>query len=270
MSNSPLVNCTLLTHKHSGTRTHEVDRITPHCFVGQVTAMRGMEILNEGERKASCNYVIGKDGSVGLCVNEDCRSWCSSSGANDQRAITIECASDLTEPYAFNDAVYNKLIELSVDICKRYNKKKLLWIEDKEKALSYEPKEDEMLITVHRWFDDMRSCPGDWFYGKLKEFAETVTKCLTNEVQDIEIETDNKSENNVLYRVQVGAFKNKAYAQAMEQKLIEKGYPTLLRLIGGLYKVQTGAFRNKDNAINYQKKIIADGFDCFISSSTGD
>ena len=79
------------------------------------------------------------------------RSWCSSSNANDQRAITIECASDMSEPYAMNDKVYASLISLCTDICKRNGKKKLLWLGDKDKTLNYAPKSDEMVITVHRW-----------------------------------------------------------------------------------------------------------------------
>lgn len=58
------------------------------------------------------------------------RSWCSSSEANDQRAITIECASDSTESYAFKDEVYQLLIELCTGICKRNGKAKLLWLGD--------------------------------------------------------------------------------------------------------------------------------------------
>ena len=77
-------------------------------------------------RQASCNYGIGKDGRISLCVEEKNRSWCSSSNANDQRAVTIECASDMSEPYAMNNAVYNSLVKLCIDICKRNGKKKLL------------------------------------------------------------------------------------------------------------------------------------------------
>lgn len=60
-----------------------------------------------------------------MYVEEKNRSWCSSSSANDQRAITIECASDTTEPYAFRDIVYQTLIKLCVDICQRNGKNKL-------------------------------------------------------------------------------------------------------------------------------------------------
>ena len=127
MSNSPLVSYTKLSPNHSGQRTHVVDRITPHCVVGQCSVETLGNIFAPTSRQASCQYGIGVDGRVGMYVEEKNRSWCSSSNANDQRAITIECASDATHPYAFNDTVYAKLIELCTDICKRYGKTKLLW-----------------------------------------------------------------------------------------------------------------------------------------------
>lgn len=151
-TNSSLVSYTKLSPNHSGQRTHSIDRITPHCVVGQCSVETLGNIFLPTSRQASCNYGIGVDGRVGMYVEEKNRSWCSSSSANDQRAITIECASDATEPYAFKDVVYRKLITLCVDICKRNGKKKLLWLGDKNKTLSYEPKPDEMVLTVHRWF----------------------------------------------------------------------------------------------------------------------
>lgn len=175
--NSPLVDVTIYSPNHSGKRTHAVDTITPHCVVGQVSVERLGEIFLNTTKNASCNYGIGADGRVLLCVDEINRSWCTSSNANDQRAITIECASDSTSPYAFNTAVYNKLIDLCVDICKRHNKKNLIWIEDKDTALAYNPKANEMILTVHRWFAN-KSCPGDWMYSRMAELAKVVTETL--------------------------------------------------------------------------------------------
>ena len=37
-TNSPMVVYTKLSPNHSGQRTHSIDRITPHCVVGQTTA----------------------------------------------------------------------------------------------------------------------------------------------------------------------------------------------------------------------------------------
>lgn len=176
-SNSPLVAFTLLSPNHSGLRTKRIDRISPHCVVGQCTAEGLGDWFHRPSTQASSNYGIDKDGRVGLYVEEKNRSWCTSSSENDQRAITIECASGKVEPYAMNEVVYDRLIDLCVDICQRNGKKKLLWFGDKDKSLSYQPKEDEMLITVHRWFAN-KSCPGNWLYARLGDLAAKVTNRL--------------------------------------------------------------------------------------------
>lgn len=166
-----------LSPNHSGQRTHSIDRITPHCVVGQLSAESICGCFTSSSVQASCNYGIGTDGRVSLCVEEKNRSWCSSSNANDQRAVTIECASDMTEPYAMNDAVYSTLIKLCTDICKRNGKKKLVWFGEKDKTLNYSPKSDEMVLTVHRWFAN-KSCPGNWLYARLGDLAVKVTAAL--------------------------------------------------------------------------------------------
>lgn len=180
MSNSPLVTYTKISPNKTSPRNHKIDTITIHCVVGQLTAM---EILNiksfttyDPNAGSSCNYAIGRDGSVGLCVEEKDRSWCSSSRSNDHRAITIECASDRTHPYAINDTVYNKLIELLVDICKRNDIKELKWKADKTLIGRVELQN----MTVHRWFAN-KSCPGDYIYGRLGRIASEVNGRLNNE-----------------------------------------------------------------------------------------
>ena len=163
---------------HSGKRTHSIDRITPHCVVGQLSVEQLGDIFSSPSRQASCNYGIGANGEIGMYVDEGNRSWCSSSAANDQRAITIECASDSKPPYAFKDAVYKSLIELCIDICKRHGKQRLLWLADREKTLAYNPKPDEMVLTVHRWFAP-KACPGDWMYAHMGDLADKVTAALS-------------------------------------------------------------------------------------------
>ena len=69
---------------------------------------------------------VGVDGRIGMYVEEKNRSWCTSSAANDHRAITIEVASDTTEPYAVRDNVFAALLDLVTDICKRNGIKKLV------------------------------------------------------------------------------------------------------------------------------------------------
>lgn len=176
-TNSTLTEYTRLSPNHSGHRNHVIDRISPHSVVGQCSAESLGEWFVQVSTQASSNYGIDKDGRVGLYVEEKNRSWCTSSNANDQRAVTIECASDTSEPYRMNEKVYAKLIELCADICRRNGKKKLLWFADKNKSLNYTPKRDEMLITVHRWFAN-KSCPGNWLYARLGDLASKVTAKL--------------------------------------------------------------------------------------------
>ncbi len=203
-TNSSMVVYTKLSPNHSGQRTHSIDRITPHCVVGQCTAEGlGEWFMNTGI-EASSNYGIDKNGRVGLYVEEKNRSWCSSSNANDQRAVTIECASDTTEPYAFKDVVYQTLIKLCIDICKRNGKNKLIWFGDKNKTLNYEPKSGEMILTVHRWFAN-KSCPGNWLYSRMGDLAEKVTAALGGNASTQETTT-------TFYRVR------KTWADAKSQK----------------------------------------------------
>lgn len=259
MSNSGLVVYTKLSPNHSGQRTHNIDRITPHCVVGQLSCESICGCFTSPEREASCNYGIGTDGRISLCVEEKNRSWCSSSNANDQRAVTIECSSDKTAPYAMTDAVYAALIDLCTDICKRNGKSKLLWFGDKNKTLAYEPKADEMIITVHRWFAN-KSCPGDWLYNRLGDLAAKVTSRLGGGSQQ---------PSGTLYRVQTGAYKQKANADAQLAKVKAAGFDTYMVQAGGYYKIQVGAYSKKANADAMAAKLKAAGFDTYITTEQG-
>lgn len=259
MSNSGLVVYTKLSPNHSGQRTHSIDRITPHCVVGQLSCESICGCFTSPEREASCNYGIGTDGRISLCVEEKNRSWCSSSNANDQRAVTIECSSDKTAPYAMTDAVYAALIDLCTDICKRNGKSKLLWFGDKNKTLAYEPKADEMIITVHRWFAN-KSCPSDWLYNRLGDLAAKVTSRLGGGSQQ---------PSGTLYRVQTGAYKQKANADAQLAKVKAAGFDTYMVQAGGYYKIQVGAYSKKANADAMAAKLKAAGFDTYITTEQG-
>jgi glucan-binding YG repeat protein len=249
MSNSSLVNYTKLSPNHSGKRTHTIDRITPHCVVGQVSVERLGSIFAPASRKASCNYGIGSDGRVGLYCDEGNRSWCSSSNANDQRAVTIECASDTTHPYAFKEVVYNKLIDLCADICKRNGKNTLIWINNKNKALNYTPKSNEMLITVHRWFAN-KACPGDWLMNRMNDLVTKVNAKLSTPTPAPTPTSD------TLYRVrkswadsksQIGAYKSLENAK----KNCKEGYSVFDNNGNVVYTNQ------KQETKYIQKKVIA-------------
>lgn len=172
MSNSPLVSYTQISPNKTSPRKHKIDTITPHCYVGQVTVERmGKGWANPG--KTSANYGIGKDGRISLHVEEKDRAWTSSNKDNDNRAITIEIASDKKHPYTINDAAYKSLVDLCVDICQRNDIPGLKWRADK--SLIGQP--DKQNITVHRWFAN-KACPGQYLYDRLGQLADEVNARL--------------------------------------------------------------------------------------------
>lgn len=176
MSNSSLVTYKRISPHKTSPRNHAIDTVTIHCIVGQWTAKQGCDYFATTDRDCSANYIVGKDGSIGLAVDEADRSWCSSSRDNDNRAITIEVASDTSHPYAVTDAAYNALIALLADICKRNGIKKLLWKADK----SLIGQVDKQNMTVHRWFAN-KACPGEYLYSRHGEIAEKVNALLNVE-----------------------------------------------------------------------------------------
>jgi LysM repeat protein len=109
-----------------------------------------------------------------MYVEEKDRSWCTSSAANDNRAITIEVASDTFAPYAVNAKAYAALIDLVTDICQRNGIRKLLWKGDK----SLIGQADKQNMTVHRWFAN-KSCPGDYLYERHGAIADEVNRRLS-------------------------------------------------------------------------------------------
>lgn len=268
MSNSALVTYTKITKNKTSPRNHAIDTITIHCIVGQWTAKQGCDYFATTDRQCSSNYVVGKDGSIGLSVDEKDRSWCSSNRDNDNRAFTIEVASDTSHPYAVTAEAYAALLDLVTDICKRNGIKRLLWKADK----SLIGKPDQQNMTVHRWFAN-KACPGDYLYNRHSEIAAEVNKRLG--VADTEADAPTETEKptsgaKVLYKVQTGAFKNKSNATALQKKLDAAGFDTYLVNVGALYKVQVGAYSVKANAAAMLAKLKAAGYsDAFIVSSSG-
>ncbi len=173
MSNSSLVDYVKISPNKTSPRNHKIDTITIHCVEGQCSVETLGDIFAPTSRQASSNYGVGVDGRIGMYVEEKDRSWCSSNSANDNRAITIEVASDTIEPYAVNDKAYAALLDLVTDICKRNGIKKLLWKANK----SLIGQVDKQNMTVHRWFAN-KSCPGAYLYNKHPEIAAEVNKRL--------------------------------------------------------------------------------------------
>ena len=256
-TNSPLVNYIKISPNKTPNRNHEIDTITIHCVVGQVTVERLGEIFAEKSKKASSNYGIGKDGKIGMYVEEKDRSFCSSNEENDQRAVTIEVASDTKAPYAVTDAAYSALIKLVADICRRNNIKELKWKGDK----SLIGQVDKQNMTVHRWFAK-KSCPGEFLYERHDDIAAKVNALLNPS-------TNTSTDEKVLYRIQVGAFSKKDNCNALFAKVKAAGFDACIVQVNGLYKIQIGAYSKKENSDAMLKKVKAAGFDAIITTAGG-
>lgn len=133
------------------------------------------QVFAPTSRQASSNYAIGSDGRIGMYVEEKDRSWCSSSAANDNRAVTIEVANDGGESTGWHvsNQAMDSLIKLCADICRRNNIEQLRWKADPGLVGHVSAQN----MTVHRWFHPTQ-CPGPYLFSKYGYIADEVNKLL--------------------------------------------------------------------------------------------
>lgn len=214
-TNSSLVNYTRISPNRGNVvngkrvygRDHAIDTVSIHCVVGQCAVEALGSIFASASKQASSNYGIGYDGRIGMYVEEKDRSWCTSSRANDNRAVTIEVASDTKHPYRVNDAAYKSLIKLLADICRRNGIKKLVWSTDKNNRINHL---NGCNMTVHRDFAN-KACPGDYLYNLHGQIATEVNKILSQE------DDDNMKRYQKLADVPTGVYRDTV------QKLMDAG-----------------------------------------------
>lgn len=171
MSNSSLVNYTLISPNSTNPRNHKIDTITIHHVAGVLSAKGIAELFTSPERQASCNYAIGNDGEIALVVDEANRSWCTSSRENDHRAITFEVSNSASGgDWPVSDAALESVIKLCVDICQRNGIERLNFTGDKTGNL-----------TMHKWFA-ATACPGPYLSAKFPYIADEVNRRLHGDV----------------------------------------------------------------------------------------
>lgn len=257
-TNSPLATVTMISPNKNSPRNKPIDLVTVHCFVGQVTAKRGCEVFQPTTKNASCNYVVGKDGDIGLCVDERDRSWCTSSSANDHRAVTIEVASDTAHPYAVTDKAYAALLDLLTDICKRNGKSKLLWLADKDKTLAYKPAADEMLMTVHRWYA-AKACPGEYLLSRHAAIAQEVTRRLSGATALATTPAAPASFTPYLVRVTISDLyiRTKPSKNSADRGFIKPGAYTIVEEADGPGATKWGRLKSGQGwiSLDYAKKV---------------
>lgn len=255
MSNSPLVSYTRISPNSSNPRNNQIKKITIHHMAGNLTVETCGRVFASSSRQASSNYGIGTDGRIGMYVEEKNRSWCSSSAANDNQAVTIEVANDGGAPnWHVSDKALAATIDLCVDICKRNGISRLNYTGNASGNL-----------TEHNYFA-ATACPGPYLKSKLPYIAQEVNKRLENGETTVD-------PSGTLYRVQAGAFSDEKNAKSLEEKIKKEGFQTCIVKQGDLYKVQVGAFSSKENANKQLSALTEAGFKAFITNgapSTGE
>lgn len=187
MGHSSLATYVSHSPNHSGRRNHKVDTLTPHYMAGNCSIETCAAIFKPTSRKASSNYGIGSDGRIGVYVEEENRAWTSASSANDNRAITFECAN--LADGSLTDKCWNSLVRLCADICRRYGYKGLYYCG----AADYTRlPSGYMLLTMHKWFADT-DCPGPWLSKQFARLANEVNAMVSGKKADTKAVTETKS-----------------------------------------------------------------------------
>lgn len=99
------------------------------------------------------------------------------------------------------------------------------------------------------------------FDEKFDEIAQAIASAILGTLNEEDVE------GPVYYRVQTGAFRNKQYADQLLYELLDQGYPAFLLNENGLYKVQVGAFLQLGNAIAMEQKLRDAGYTTLITTS---
>lgn len=150
-----------------GRKGYKVCKFTPHHMAGVLTGEQCARLFQNSGRDASANYCIGNDGGIVGCVDEDNRAWTSSSSWNDCQAITVEVSNcEYGGQWKISDAAWNSLVNLAVDVCRRYGFK-----------LTYDGTKNGSL-TRHNMYAST-SCPGPYLQSKFEELCRVVNAKLS-------------------------------------------------------------------------------------------
>lgn len=174
MTFSSLISEKVLADSSNYSKTRsgkKVCKITPHHAAGVISGKACAKLFQNPKRNCSATYCIGNNGEIVGSTPEECRPWTSSSSANDKQAITIEVSNcEKGGQWKISDKAFNSLVELCVDICKRYNFK-----------LNYDGTPNGSL-TRHNMFAKT-ACPGPYLQSKFPELVELVNSRLGEKPQ---------------------------------------------------------------------------------------
>ena len=212
MSNSSLVNVTVPAHQNNytiGRSGKNIEIITIHHMAGILTAEECGKLFQDETRNASSHYGIGKDGEVGLYVDEENTAYTNGDFDSNSIAVTIETSnSEASGDYPVSDEVLNVLIKLVADIAKRNNLGTLVKGEN---------------LTWHKMHSET-SCPGEYLLSKMNYIVEEANKInneATSEPEPEPVSPVLKSNEEIANEVIAGKWGN---GNDRKERLITAGY----------------------------------------------
>lgn len=157
--------CNRTTQHYNGRFGNKICKITPHYMAAAWSGRQCADYFARNQRQASSNYCIGINGDIACSVDEENAAWTSSSWWNDSQAITIECGNINNATGEMTQATWNALVNLCVDICKRYGFR-----------LNYTGTSAGSL-TMHKMYA-ATACPGAWLETRMPQLAKEVNAKL--------------------------------------------------------------------------------------------
>ena len=186
MSESSLVTYRVLNSKNINYRGGKtIKYIIPHCYVGQITAKRGVDAFNS-RNDASVHYVVGYEkGDIGQQVSEQYRAWTTGGDKTvrnqygtftgrdiDFESVTMEIACDPKAPYTITDGAYANIVNLMADIAMR-NNIDLKYTGD----VADVGNPTKATVLLHRMFAS-KACPGEDIIQKLPSIIANARKVI--------------------------------------------------------------------------------------------
>ena len=210
MSNSSLVNVIVRAHPNNytvGRSGKNIEIITIHHMAGILTAEECGKIFQNETRKASSHYGIGKDGEVGLYVDEENTAYTNGDFDSNSIAVTIETSnSEISDNSPVSDEVLNVLIKLVADIAKRNNLGTLVKGQN---------------LTWHQ-MHAATSCPGEYLLSKMDYIVEEANKINNESTSEPEpVPSVLKSNEEIANEVIAGKWEN---GNDRKVKLTNAGY----------------------------------------------
>ncbi len=98
------------------------------------------------------------------------------------------------------------------------------------------------------------------FDTRFDELAQAIANAILGTLNEEDVE------GPTYYRVQVGTYAQRPYADRLLYQLQAEGYPAFLLADDGMYKVQVGAYLQLDNAVRMEQRLRNAGYSTYLTT----